>query len=251
MSTAPGYLGLGEVVDAGRRMIPFDYAFHFTLTGKPRNVVKDAVTVSVEATFVAVSIRYGVVPKVTPIDFGPATLPTVAPGGVAPELLPQVVTAITLGSLLASLATAKKGVDPRASAEELLRNGFKLNPEVADLILSGSQRPSDEVMGRLFRLVGAPPERIQFKYALYDAGSGREFQSEPILSIAGLGIADGDRPFRHFSPPISFAPRSTIRMEITEVSTAKGDLDVALHGYKILGGAGTPTARVPQRARRR
>ena len=90
---------------------------------------------------------------------------------------------------------------------------------------------------------------MAFKYALFDQGSGREFQSEPILNIAGLGSSDGKRPFRYFARPIEFAPRSTIRLQITEVSAFQGELHVALHGYKTLGTPGTPTA--PGRARRR
>jgi hypothetical protein len=82
---------------------------------------------------------------------------------------------------------------------------------------------------------------VQFKYALFDEGSGREFQSEPILNIAGLGSAGGERPFRYFAQPIVFKPRSTIRMEVTEVSDFKGLLQVALHGYKVLGGSDTST----------
>ncbi|MGH9957141.1 MAG: hypothetical protein ACREBC_08420 [Pyrinomonadaceae bacterium] len=97
------------------------------------------------------------------------------------------------------------------------------------------------ILKDLFQVIGSPPEQIQFLYALFDDGSGRELQSEPILNIAGLGISNGDRPFRYFAQPITFAPRSTIRMEVTEVSDFTGELHVSLHGYKILGGAGTPT----------
>ena len=84
---------------------------------------------------------------------------------------------------------------------------------------------------------------MAFKYALFDQGSGREFQSEPILNIAGLGSSDGKRPFRYFARPIEFAPRSTIRLQITEVSAFQGELHVSLHGYKTLG--------TPARQRRR
>src|SRR5688572_33294025 len=54
-----------------RRGIPFDYAFRYELQGKPGNVINSLVTISIEATFTAVSIGYGVVPKVQPIVFGP------------------------------------------------------------------------------------------------------------------------------------------------------------------------------------
>ena len=108
------------------------------------------------------------------------------------------------------------------------------------------------VMSELFQAVAVPTEQIQFTYALFDDGSGREFQSAPILNTAGLGTADGERPFYYFARPITFVPRSVIRMEVTELSTVAGDLYVSLHGYKVLGGAATPTGRQrPRQARRR
>ena len=93
-------------------------------------------------------------------------------------------------------------------------------------------------------------ERVAFIYALFDQGSGREFQSEPILNIAGLGSPDGKRPFRYFARPIEFAPRSIIRMQITEVSAFQGELHISLQGYKTLGQPGTPTGSRLQRHRR-
>jgi hypothetical protein len=91
---------------------------------------------------------------------------------------------------------------------------------------------------------------VQFKYALFDDGSGREFQSEPILNIAGLGSASGERPFRYFAQPIIFKPKSTIRMEVTEVSDFTGELHVSLHGYKVLGEPNSPIALAQRRAAR-
>ena len=101
-----------------------------------------------------------------------------------------------------------------------------------------------EALGRCFQVVSQPPKDVVFKYALFDDGSGREFQSEPILNTAALGAADGGRPFRYFARPIEFGPRSRIRMQITEVSDFQGELHVSLQGFKRLGEAGTPTGRV-------
>lgn len=222
-----------------RREIPFDYAFRYTLEGKPDRVINSIVTVSIEATFTAVSIGYGVVPKVTPIVFGPVVTGR-------STTFPSIKMQEIISFLDSQLSTARV-VSDDSGAAAVLKNGIKLNPLVADLAFQkdrdGNDLPlSPDILGRLFQIVGAPPELIQFKYAIFDEGSGREFQNEPILNTAGLGSAGGERPFRYFAQPVTFRPRSTIRMEVTEVSDFEGDLHVSLHGYKVLGGSDAPTA---------
>ena len=59
---------------------------------------------------------------------------------------------------------------------------------------------------------------IDFKYSIVDSGTGRELQNQPIHNIAGLGESTGDRPFRPFAKPMLFLPRSTIRIEVEEIS---------------------------------
>ena len=80
---------------------------------------------------------------------------------------------------------------------------------------------------------------INFKYSIVDSGTGRELQNQPIHNIAGLGEASGDRPFRPFAKPMTFMPRSTIRIEVEEISVGsiyeEAELYIVLHGYKILG----------------
>jgi hypothetical protein len=80
---------------------------------------------------------------------------------------------------------------------------------------------------------------IDFKYSIVDSGTGRELQNQFIHNIAGLGKADGDRPFRPFAKPMVFLPRSTIRITVEEVSVGaiyeEAELYIVLHGYKILG----------------
>lgn len=79
---------------------------------------------------------------------------------------------------------------------------------------------------------------IQFLYEIFDEATGRAFQNEPVLSTAGLGDPEGERPFRQFATPIVFDPLTTIRFEVTEASDLKGALHVTLHGYKTLVGRG-------------
>ena len=238
-----------------RRGIPFDYAFRFQLAGQPGNVINSIVTVSIEATFTAVSIGYGVIPNVTPIVFGPKLsppppepnpillvfAPTNGPSG--PRTLGNLFLGEILDGLDPELVSGSPTLKNETGVESILKNGIKLNPEVAEFLLANATNElKADLIPKLFQVVGSPSELIQFKYAIFDEGSGREFQSEPILNIAGLGSASGERPFRHFAQPIVFRPRSTIRMEVTEVSDFKGELHVSLHGYKVLGDLNSPTA---------
>lgn len=228
---------------AERRSIPFDYAFRYQLEGQPGRVINSLVTVSVEAVFTAVSIGYGVIPRVQPIIFGP----DVRGGVILLAGASQNLLTISLGDILRGLdkqlSATSTSLPGETGPEAVFRNGFKLNPSVAEVALqtrNGAQLSSN-VLDRLFQVVGSPSELIQFKYAIFDEGSGREFQSEPILNIAGLGSANGERPFRYFAQPITFLPRANIRMEVTEVSDFTGELHVSLQGYKVLGEPNTPT----------
>jgi hypothetical protein len=351
MRTAPNLRV--EPAPESQRVIPFDQTFLFDLDGVPDTSHRAVVTVSVEASFTAVSIGYGVVPRVTPIIFGPVTItvnpPTLPPGTVN---APYNLTGVTItqtggvapatfslsdGALPDGLALSPKGLlsgtptvvgffqftvratdaegsfgeraylleirdvgvilelaraavsppsppsppsplslrdisfsnlfnglrraladtpDPfkgETGPEAAFKGGIKLNPQFAELaLLDDAQNVVSDVgaLQRLFQVVSAPSDQIQFLYALFDDGSGREFQSEPLLNTAGLGSSDGDRPFRYFARPITFEPRSVIRMEVTEKSDFQGELHVSLHGYKALGSPGTPTGR-PQTARSR
>lgn len=130
-----------------------------------------------------------------------------------------------------------------ADVIDVLARGIRFNPEILESVRArGANAPLrvDE-LPTLFEEIPADATRIQFLYALHDQGTGRAFQTEPILSTAGLGIEDGDRPFRQFAVPIVFDPRATIRMDIIERCEAAGELHVALHGYRVLGGPGSPT----------
>jgi hypothetical protein len=237
----------GRTAPPLRRTIPFDYAFRYDLRGERNLVQNSTVTVSIEAAFTAVSIGYGVVPTVQPIEFGISAFTTGAglpSTGVSSTFLPASLDEVieALAETLEEHVQLPGGrIGPRTAT--VLRDGIRLNPEFAERILlaSAGGSLSNEILGRAFQAVAAPPARIAFKYALFDDGSGREFQSEPILNTAGLGASDGGRPFRYFARPIEFAPRSAIRMQVTELSEFQGELHVSLQGYKTLGGFGTPT----------
>lgn len=262
MIDGPFSTDLGELSVTGEhRTIPFDYAFRYELGGAVGKVHNQTVTVSIESSFVAVSIGYGVISKITPIVFGPdppppssSSIPISLAAGIPGRINPKLVDLDRidrgLNRALNQTAIRQKGNDVIGFA---LKLGIKLNPESADVILSslsGGANIDDSLAEKMFQVVAPPPDQIQFLYALFDEGSGREFQSDPILNTAGLGTSDGDRPFRYFARPITFRPRSVIRMQITEVSDFIGDLHVSLQGYKVLGDLGTPTGRVQRGVRR-
>jgi hypothetical protein len=252
--------------DLASRALPFDHVFRFSLDGEPERTHRQTVTVSVETSFTAVSIGYGVVPEVSPVFFGPKPVAPIflfappPPGGTAPAATPSgTLRGITFNDLMVALEAAVASAPdvPRGmpALEAALRNGFKLNPKFASVALlgNGSGALDAAVLRELFQVVSPPAEEVQFLYALSDQATGREFQSDPILNIAGLGAADGKRPFRYFAHPITFAPLATIQMEVTELSAFRGALHVSLHGYKMLG-AGRPAAesrtRIPRRRAR-
>jgi hypothetical protein len=160
-------------------------------------------------------------PGLTFLPFSTFTIPS-----------PRLST-ITLGALAAGAETT--GAD--------LSCGVRVNPNVAglltaDLPLAGL--PSG-TFDRLFESCCTHAEEVSFLYSIDILSTGRELQNEPIHNVAGLGIANGDRPFRPLARPIAFEPRSFIRIQIEELSRVEGTLYIVLQGYKTLG-----TGRVPE-----
>src|SRR6266849_4139546 len=246
-----------------RRTIPFDYQFYvpiFDPKDEKRSfvdqVISATLTISIEAAFVAVSVGYGFVPRVQKITFGPPLPGPVSPADISiGDILTSLSDALGEGkaAFFSPIALARAAglalpvarpqpVGPQTAAA--LLQGIRINPALTQrflLVLQDGDGMKSNELGELFQTFVPPPERIQFLYALYDNGTGRAFQSEPLLNIAGLGISDGDRPFRHFATPVLFSPRSTIQLDITPKTEFRGELYVTLHGYKVLGGEGTPT----------
>jgi hypothetical protein len=123
-----------------------------------------------------------------------------------------------------------------------LTGGFRLNPNFAGL--ATADLPLDQLapgtLNRAFETGCVAAEEVSFRYSIDAVGTGRELQNKEIHNIAGLGIANGDRPFRPFAKPMMFEPRSSIRIQITEISGPPGTLFIVLQGYKMLG-----TGRIP------
>jgi hypothetical protein len=145
----------------------------------------------------------------------------------------RVVSELTLAELEAGLA-AKSGAD--------LTRGFRLNPNAVNLFAAdlSLNQVFDGTRGRIFETGSVAAEEVSFLYSFDVGDTGREHQNRPIHNIAGLGIANGDRPSRPLAKPMVFEPRSFIRLQIEEISGPAGTLFIVLQGYKILGAGRIP-----------
>jgi hypothetical protein len=191
-------------------IIPYDYAAKFELRGIPGNIVQDVINISVEGVFVAVAIGYGFEEERGRFIEIPITPPE-KPGD------------ITLG---------------RVPIEALI-TGFRLDSRLGPAVFPDQELPRD-FGNKLFQRV-KPPEEISFLFSIVDSATGRELQDEPTHNLASLGKSNGERPFRLLAQPLTFLPRSTIRLQIIERSEGiKGTLFIVLYGYKILGASSCP-----------
>ena len=203
---------------ASAPVIPFDYVAKLPLTGRPGNTLQDEVTVNVEGGYVATALGYGL--------------------AVEEEKVPiQLQDADT--------ALRDQSADPEVNLADLplkalpasaLHDGVRIRPEYLRIAFdaSGNLRTlhaslASQALERL-----NIPEDVSFLYTISDTGVGRDWQNRPIHNIAGLGIANGLRPFKKFARPRFFPPRSTIRIAVEEVF-GRGVLFLVFQGYKILG----------------
>ena len=194
------------------RVIPFDYVATFNLTGRPQNQVESEVTVNAEGGFVATSIGYGLLVEESEVPIQLAGSPLDRTFNLALD--------VTLRSFPANALMDGIRIRP-----DRLRVAFKDNGDLADSV---PVEMANELFERLNR-----PEDVSFRYAIFDSGRGREMQNQPLHNIAGLGIADGDRPFKKLARSMIFQPRSTIRIRVEE-RFGRGTLFIVLQGYKFL-----------------
>jgi hypothetical protein len=212
---------INPVNEPGGRVIPFDYVATFPLTGSPGNQIETEVPINVEGGFVTTSIGYGL--AVDSVDITLSNL------GAAP---------FPLGSLTLSQFPSSA-----------LQDGIRIRPDFLRIAISGNS-PANiqeaDVVNRIFERLNWS-ENVSFRYSIFDSGTGRELQNQPINNIAGLGIANGERPFKTLARPMLFLPRSTIRVTVEE-RFGRGNLFVVFQGYKRLGGPGSN--QIPQRRAR-
>jgi hypothetical protein len=195
------------------RVIPFDYVTTFQLTGRPQNQLESEVTVNAEGGFVATSIGYGLLVEESEAPIDLSTFSSTGSFGTFS------LVSVKLRSFAASALTDGIRIRP-----DLLRIAFKDNGQLAEV----PNEMANELFERLSR-----PEDVSFRYTIFDSGRGRELQNQPLHNVAGLGIADGDRPFKKLARSMIFQPRSTIRIRVEE-RFGRGTLFIVLQGYKFL-----------------
>jgi hypothetical protein len=215
------------------RVIPFDYVASFQLTGSPGNQVEEEIPINVEGGFVATSIGYGL---------GVDTLDV---------QLKEENLSVTI---IDNQKTIKlSDLRLRDFPTTALQEGIRIRPNFIRIALQNSFLASGDMpldlANRVFERLNRPDD-VSFRYSIFDSGTGRELQNQPINNIAGLGIANGDRPFKKLARPMLFLPRSTIRVTVEE-QFGRGNLFIVFQGYKRLGGSAVSQAPMPGRRGRR
>jgi hypothetical protein len=223
------------------RTVPFDYVARVELTGRPGERSETEIPISAEGAFVATAIGYGLAPEDRRVVIDLAQVDFVAPGALRTRLLAALATA--------NPSIALADVPLRTFDAMALRDGIRLKPEFVHLALDGAGGLATldvNVIDALFDTLNRP-EDVSFRYGLHDTGVGTELQNQLLHNLAGLGSADGERPFKRFTPPMQLFPRATLRLTVQE-HAGRGTLYVALHGFKRLDiGAGAASQR-PRRA---
>jgi|PlaIllAssembly_1097288.scaffolds.fasta_scaffold08589_4 hypothetical protein len=227
MRSAPEMMSPAPAPAPTTKEIPYDYVAKFKLLGKQGNRVQDVINISIEGGFVAVAIGYSFIPVSlgSPLPAIPVTTTGSPIGFSAPSTTLVEIIADTIAGKL-TLQTTDGAVTSTVDQAQTVS-------QLASIIrLVGDPRMLLQCL--LLRLCG-----IDFKYSIVDSGTGRELQNQPIHNIAGLGESTGDRPFRPLAKPMLFLPRSTIRIEVEEISEGPiytgAELFIVLHGYKMLG----------------
>lgn len=214
-------------------VVSYDYGATFRITGRPGNVVQSVINIAPDSSFVAVAIGYGFEEDrsraVTFDNSKPA-----AQAGTLPTGMVRLGD-MTLNDLPASALIEGFRVDPRFESQV-----FSLN-SATDRKFSDDPVPITQVRNGLFFQQLRPPAQITFLFSMLDSGTGRELQDEPVHNIASLGKSDGERPFRLLAQPITFLPRTTIRLQIIERSQdIRGTLFIVLYGYQVVGASCCP-----------
>lgn len=199
----------------GERAIPFDSVVKFALTGRSGKTLEDEITVTTEGALVISAIGYGLAVESEGVKLNPNRLPA----GNFVELDQVLLSALPPSSLL---------------------DGIRIRPEYLRIALQPGGALSSvpiDVANSVFERLNRSDD-VDFRYTIYDAGTGQAWQNAPLFNVAGLGIANGLRPFKQLARPAILAPRSSLHITIEE-RFGRGVLYLAFQGYKRVGEQGT------------
>jgi hypothetical protein len=207
---------------AGERAIPFDSVAKFELSGRSGNVLEDDITVSTEGAFVVSSLGYGLAVEDEDVVLNLGANP---PDPVDLHQLP--LDAFPPSSLLDGIRIRKDYL--RVALQPL--QPFAM-PPVTHPLAKVPLAVVNHVFERLNR-----SEDVDFEYTIYDQGTGQSWQNVPLYNVAGLGIANGLRPFKQLAKPAILVPRSTLHITVEE-RFGRGVLYLDFQGYKRIGAYG-------------
>jgi hypothetical protein len=211
--------------------------------------VEAEIPINAEGGFVATSLGYGL----EPADGGGDLLwekvaqagALLVPGGEPNTFVPDTTASVTEKDLEVWDETRKVDLAKlplEAFPPERLREGIRIRPSHLRFAFvnlgAGLElgRVPLALLPELFESLNRP-EAVSFRYEISDTGTGRDLQNQPLHNIAGLGIANGDRPFKRLARPMIFLPRSTIRIRVEE-RFGRGNLFFVFQGHKLLGVTG-------------
>lgn len=217
------YRTLGEMIERdapSTRVVPFDYVSTLDLTGQPGKIIEDEVPINVDGGYVATAMGYG-------LDAGNTN--------VEVELDNATVLPTPPSTQPTNLVDLKKIRLIDIKPVQTLLDGLRLHPLRVRFAFTRDGQLSvvdKDLAGRMFQSLNRP-EEVRFLFSIIDSGTGRELQNQRVFNVAGLGIANGERPFKVFHKPMTFLPRSTIRVQVEEIF-GRGRLFLVFQGYKIL-----------------
>ena len=218
------YRRLGERIEQDvltTHVVPFDYVSTLDLTGQPGHIVEDEVPINVDGGYVATAVNYSLDTGNTNIEIDSPDEPSInedEPSAKKDKLIN--ISDIKLTEI---------------RPVQALFDGIRVHPlRTRFAFTAGGQFNivNQDLLGRLFQSVNRP-EEVRFLYSINDTGTGRELQNQRVSNVASLGIANGERPFKIFHKPMTFLPRSTIRVQVEEVF-GRGRLFLVFQGYKML-----------------
>ena len=213
------------------------------MTGIPGNLVEEEIPIHVGAGFVATALGYAMLPEERDVSF-----PIENVAGLPKSLRDKLFKEVKINNTVIEPPNERwapgavtqdfRKIPLRLFPPSALRDGIRIRPGFLRMAFGNDgqlqKEVSFEIMNVMFERMNRS-EDLSFLYTVFDAGTGRELQNMFLNNIAGLGIANGDRPFKTFARAMHFQARSMIRVSVQE-NGGRGKLFFVFQGFKLLDG---------------